>query len=166
MVARPEAQPAWYGVRGDVHRRACWHMLLYRSWPAWESYWRGRAFHLAQDIHALFFTLFMCSWRQKADLGFESVLGAPAVDSVGSSVTGCPLFHNGADSELYKTFLGLRIGRDDQLSQGVKDRGAKWLREDVGQLASGANMVQDDVPLVAYFPKEGDARGDVLQTLG
>ena len=35
----------------------------------------GRAFHLAQDIHALFFTLFMCSWRQKADLGFESVLG-------------------------------------------------------------------------------------------
>ena len=104
MVARPEAQPAWYGVRGDVHRRACWHMLLYRSWPAWESYWRGRAFHLAQDIHALFFTLFMCSWRQKADLGFESVLGAPAVDSVGSSVTGCPLFHNGADSELYKTF--------------------------------------------------------------
>ena len=59
----------------------------------------------------------------------------------------------------------MRIGRDDQLSQGVKDRGAKWLREDVGQLASGANVIQDNVSLVAYFSKEGDTRGDVLQAL-
>ncbi len=62
--------------------------------------------------------------------------------------------------------LCFRVSRDDQLSQGMEDRGAKWLCKEVSQLTSGTDVVEDNVPLVAYFPKEGDARGDVFQALG